>query len=464
MQHTIPMNVNIELLKKYDRPGPRYTSYPTAPYFHEGIGAPKYIEHVTGEGSDKPRQDISLYFHLPFCDTLCYFCGCNMLITHNPNRIEAYIDYVIKEMDMLKVHIGDGRKVGQLHWGGGTPTHLSPDQIRRLGNAIRERFVFSDDAEVSSELDPRELTRDHMKALSEVGFNRCSMGVQDFDPTVQKAVNRIQPESITRQTVDWSRELGFKSINIDLMYGLPYQHVEEFEATIDKILAFSPDRLAVFNYAHLPDMIKHQRVIKDESLPTPEEKLQLLKLSIEKLTGEGYVYIGMDHFAKPDDELTIAMRDKTLYRNFQGYSTRAGLDLFALGMSSISMLPGLYVQNYKKLKEYYREIDEQRLPIMRGYELSDDDILRRDVISQLMCHFELSKDSVERKYSIDFDTYFADALTQLQPLEEDQLVNMDNGIIRVTEEGRLLIRNIAMCFDAYLKKKDTKKPRFSRTV
>ncbi|MBD3226098.1 MAG: oxygen-independent coproporphyrinogen III oxidase [Caldithrix sp.] len=458
------MNVDIDLLKKYDRPGPRYTSYPTAPYFHEGVGSSRYMEHIDEVVQDKASQPISLYFHLPFCDTLCYFCGCNMLITHNPQRIDEYIDYLSREIEMLSRCLNGRRKVAQLHWGGGTPTHLSPDQIRRLGQAISRYFEFTDDAEVSSELDPRELTRDHMQALSDVGFNRCSMGVQDFDPRVQKAVNRIQPEFITRQTVEWARELNFKSINIDLMYGLPNQTRENFADTIQKVVDFKPDRLAVFNYAHLPDMIKHQRVIKDETLPTPDEKLKLLKLSIESLTDKGYVYIGMDHFAKPDDELTIAVKEKTLYRNFQGYSTRAGLDLFALGMSSISMLSGIYVQNYKKLKDYYNRIDDGQLPVMRGYELSADDKLRREVISHLMCHFELDKETINRKYDIDFNEYFAGALNGLLPLQDDGLVKLHDHTIEVTEPGRLLIRNIAMNFDAYLNQKSDHKPRFSRTV
>ncbi len=293
--------VDIGLLKKYDRPGPRYTSYPTAPYFHQGVGAHEFLSHIKQDDSANNAQPLSLYFHLPFCDTLCYFCGCNMTVTRNRQKIEKYIDYLEKEIRLLRPHITSTRKVAQLHWGGGTPTHLSAEQIQRLGNIIHHFFEFSEEAEVSVELDPRELTRQHMEALANIGFNRCSMGVQDFNPQVQKAVNRIQPESITRQAVSWARELGFTSINIDLMYGLPFQNPESFERTIDTILDIDPNRLAVFNYAHLPGMIKHQKLIKDEWLPLPEEKLQLLKLSIEKLTGAGYEYIGMDHFAKPND-------------------------------------------------------------------------------------------------------------------------------------------------------------------
>lgn len=462
--HTEKLEVNIELLKKYDRPGPRYTSYPTAPYFHEEIGPEEFLTHITQSDTNCKGKDISLYIHLPFCDTLCYFCGCNMLITHNPKRIDTYIDYLITEMELLRGTLSGDRKVAQLHWGGGTPTYLSPGQIRRLGEAIHENFAFRQNAEVSVEMDPRELTRDHMVALQESGFNRCSMGVQDFDPVVQKTVNRIQPESITRQAVEWARELGFISVNIDLMYGLPYQSAGKFEDTIERVLDINPDRFAVFNYAHLPDMIKHQRLIKDETIPGPEEKLNLLKMSIEKLTSSGYVYIGMDHFAKPDDELTSAMREGTLYRNFQGYSTRAGLDLFALGMSSISMLSRIYVQNYKKLNPYYEKLDEGKMPVMRGVVLTDDDVLRRRVIMELMCNFRLKKSRIEDDFHIRFDDYFSDALSMLPEFEEDGLVEVGKDEIIITEPGRLLIRNIALNFDAYMQRTSEQKPRFSRTV
>lgn len=464
MSNKYQINVDLELLKKYDQPGPRYTSYPTAPYFHHGVDEQVYRKHIEKDNQLKQNEPISLYFHLPFCDTLCYFCGCNMMVTHNRQKIENYIGYLIKEMELLRPLIGKNRKVMQLHWGGGTPTYLSPDQIRRLGNAIREFFEFEDQAEVSVEIDPRELTRDHMVALKEVGFNRCSMGVQDFNPKVQKAVNRVQPEDITRQTVDWARELGFQSVNIDLMYGLPFQTVDMFEKTLDIILDIDPDRLAVFNYAHLPNMIKHQRLIKDEWLPKPEEKLQLLKLSIEKLTSSGYVYIGMDHFAKPDDELTLAMEEGTLYRNFQGYSTHAGLNLFAIGITSISMLSDLYVQNVKKLDPYYERLENGQLPVFKGVELTEDDILRREVITELMCNFYLDKKKIEQKYDLDFDDYFADALEKLIPMQQDGLIELHEESLKVTTMGRLLIRNIAMQFDYYLAQKEGQKPQFSRTV
>ncbi|WP_457565170.1 oxygen-independent coproporphyrinogen III oxidase [Caldithrix abyssi] len=458
------IHVDIDLLKKYDQPGPRYTSYPTAPYFHEGIGEKDYIRHIQKDDQQKSGEPISLYFHLPFCDTLCYFCGCNMMVTHNRQKIDHYIDYLVKEMELLRPLINDNRKVMQLHWGGGTPTYLTPEQIRRLGQDIRRLFELEEGAEVSVEIDPRELTREHMVALKEAGFNRCSMGVQDFNPKVQKTVNRIQPEDITRQTVDWARELGFQSVNIDLMYGLPFQNAELFKKTLEIILDIDPDRLAVFNYAHLPSIIKHQRLIKDEWLPGPEEKLELLKLSIETLTSSGYVYIGMDHFAKPNDELTIAMNEGTLYRNFQGYSTHAGLNLFAIGITSISMLSDLYVQNVKKLEPYYELLDAGHLPVYKGVELNEDDILRREVITELMCNFRLQKEKIEKKYGVVFDEYFADALQNLAPMQDDGLIELHADHLQVTTMGRLLIRNIAMQFDYYLMKREGNKPQFSRTV
>ena len=458
------IEVDVALLKKYDRPGPRYTSYPTAPYFHEGVDSRVFEKHLKRDDQSLANKDISLYFHLPFCDTLCYFCGCNMMVTRSRDKIENYIDYLEKEMALLKAKLNPDRKIIQMHWGGGTPTHLSPDQIKRLGSLIHKYFNFKDASEVSVEIDPRELTRDHMVALKEIGFNRCSMGVQDFNPEVQQAVNRVQPEDLTRRTIGWAKELGFQSLNLDLMYGLPHQTVASFEETIDSILAMQPDRLAVFNYAHLPQIIKHQKLIQNEWLPSPDIKLQLLKLSIEKLTSNGFIYIGMDHFARPEDELTVAMNNGTLYRNFQGYSTHAGINLLAVGITSISMLSDLYVQNYKTLNEYYNLLDDGEIPVMRGVELNDDDQLRREVITELMCNFRLKKEKIETKYAIKFDNYFEEPLKDLELFEMDGLVKLNDDEIVVTESGRLLVRNIAMNFDAYLKRKEKNKPQFSRTV
>jgi oxygen-independent coproporphyrinogen III oxidase len=457
-------NVDIELLKKYDRPGPRYTSYPPAPAFSKDFGPDDYKDAIIENNRENPTNVLSLYFHIPFCDTLCYFCGCNMLVTHNRATIRKYLEYLKREVEMVCEFLSSGRKVTQLHWGGGTPSYLNPDEIKELGDFINERFEFVDDPEVGVEIDPRGLTYEHMKAFREVGFNRISMGVQDFDPRVQKAVNRIQPEEITRQAIDWARELGFKSINLDLIYGLPFQTVESFEKTLDKVIELSPERLAVFNFAYVPWLKPHQRVIKKEDLPTPDVKLKILKMTIEKLTEAGYVYIGMDHFAKPDDELAIAQREKTLYRNFQGYSTRAGADLYAFGMSAISQFQNIYAQNYKELKDYYSRIDEGKFPTAVGYRMSQDDIIRKHVIMRLMCDMELTKSEVEEKFNIKFDDYFADSIQKLNEFVEDGLVELSGDKIKVSLMGRLVIRNIAMCFDAYIDKMMKEKPIFSRTV
>jgi len=457
-------NVDIELLKKYDRPGPRYTSYPPAPAFSKDFGPDDYKDAIIENNRENPTNVLSLYFHIPFCDTLCYFCGCNMLVTRNRATIRKYLDYLKREVEMVCEFLSSGRKVTQLHWGGGTPSYLNPDEIKELGDFINERFEFVDDPEVGVEIDPRGLTYEHMKAFREVGFNRISMGVQDFDPRVQKAVNRIQPEEITRQAIDWARELGFKSINLDLIYGLPFQTVESFEKTLDKVIELSPERLAVFNFAYVPWLKPHQRVIKKEDLPTPDVKLKILKMTIEKLTEAGYVYIGMDHFAKPDDELAIAQREKTLYRNFQGYSTRAGADLYAFGMSAISQFQNIYAQNYKELKDYYLRIDEGKFPTAVGYRMSQDDIIRKHVIMRLMCDMELTKSEVEEKFNIKFDDYFADSIQKLNEFVEDGLVELSGDKIKVSLMGRLVIRNIAMCFDAYIDKMMKEKPIFSRTV
>ena len=455
--------IDLDLIKKYDKPGPRYTSYPTAPHFNENFTQQDYLDEIIKTNYGEGLPDLSLYYHLPYCDTLCYFCGCNMLITRNRDRVKEYISYVKKEIDMLRTYLLPDRKVSQLHWGGGTPTHLRPDEINELASYIKSSFNFKNESENGCEIDPRELTREHMEALRNNGFNRISMGVQDFDEKVQKAVNRIQPEDITRQTVTWVRELGFNSVNLDLMYGLPFQTLETFSDTVDKIIDISPDRIAVFNYAHVPWMKKHMDLIHLEDLPKPELKLDILKMTIEKLTSSGYVFIGMDHFAKPDDELAIALNEKKLYRNFQGYSTNAGTDLYSMGITAISQLNNIYTQNFKTEKEYYKAIDENLLPVAKGYRLSVDDHLRRDVIMKLMCNFELNMEEIEDKYSIVFSEYFAWGLKNLIQFEEDELVKINDNKITVTEMGKLLIRNIAINFDKYIEnKEDTAK--YSKTI
>ena len=456
-------NIDIDLIKKYDKPGPRYTSYPTAPHFSNKFSYDEYVNSIAKNNREDSNTPLSLYFHIPFCDTLCYFCGCNMIISNNRSRISNYVDYLKKEILLLKNHLSDERLVTQLHWGGGTPTHLSPSEITELLSFINSNFNVDSKIEASCEIDPRELTYEHLKALREGGFNRISMGVQDFTHKVQVAVNRIQPESITRQAVEWIRELEFESINLDLMYGLPHQTLETFSETLEKIIDISPNRIAVFNYAHVPWMKKHMELIKQEDLPTPDVKLQILKHTIETLTKAGYVFIGMDHFAKPDDELAIALSEKKLYRNFQGYSTQAGTDLYALGITSISQFGNIYSQNIKTEKEYFAKVDEGVLPLTKGYLMSDDDVLRRDVIMSLMCDFELSFKYIEEKYDIIFKEYFAKGLIKLKQFEPDNLVIIESDRIQVTEMGRLLIRNIAMSFDAFLED-DKGKVRYSRTV
>ena len=456
-------NIDLNLVKKYDRPGPRYTSYPTAPQFTEAFTEENYLREVERTNKQENAPDLSLYFHIPFCDTLCYFCGCNMVISNNRKRIANYTKYIKKEIDLLKRYIDNNRKVAQIHWGGGTPTHLLPDEIRNLVSYINKNFNFVNNPENGCEIDPRELSYDHLVALKEGGFNRISMGVQDFNKKVQVAVNRIQPEDLTRKVVNWVRKLNFDSINLDLMYGLPFQTVNDFEKTVDALIDISPDRVALFNYAHVPWMKKHMELIKKEDLPTPEEKLQILKMSIEKLTSAGYVFIGMDHFAKPDDELSKALVEKKLYRNFQGYSTNAGTDLYALGISSISQFGNVYAQNYKTEKEYFAAIDENKLPVMKGYEMNQDDIIRKEVIMKIMCDFELSFEEIEKKFNINFEEYFKYALSNFDELIEDKLVTVKDRKIIVAEMGRLLIRNIAMKFDGFLERK-IDKTKYSRTV
>jgi len=455
--------IDLNKFKKYDKPGPRYTSYPTAPQFNEVFTYKDYVNEIIKSNSSKAHPDLSLYFHLPYCDTLCYFCGCNMLIRRNRERINEYINYLKKEIDLLKKYLSPERKVAQHHWGGGTPTHLNPDEITKLTSYINKSFDFKDDSENSCEIDPRELTKAHLEALRSNGFNRISMGVQDFNEKVQKAVNRIQPEDITRQTVEWIRELEFKSINLDLIYGLPFQTVEAFADTVEKIIDISPDRIAVFNYAHVPWMKKHQELIKKEDLPAPEEKLGILKTTIEMLAGAGYEFIGMDHFAKPDDELSVALKEKKLYRNFQGYSTNAGADLYAFGITSISQLNSIYAQNYKTEKDYYKALDDGVVPTTRGYKLSDDDHIRREVIMKIMCDFELNYKSIEDKFNINFKEYFANGLENLKAFESDELVTISENGFKVKDMGRLLIRNIAINFDGYIERKEDK-AKYSRTI
>lgn len=450
------------LLEKYSKAGPRYTSYPTAPYFTESFGEADWLAELQ-QTQDRGR-DLSLYVHIPFCDTLCWYCGCNMVATKKYDKAAHYLDHLFREIDQVAALTSPARKARQFHWGGGTPTYLKPDDIRRLYAHIAGKFTIAPDAEVSCEVDPRELTREHVRALRESGFNRLSLGVQDLDERVQKAVNRVQPESLIREVYGWMREEGFASINLDLMVGLPHQSVETFRPTLDKIIALAPDRLAVFNYAHVPWMKKHQKLLDETALPKLPERMALQQLIMEQLNAAGYVYIGMDHYARPDDELVKARESKTLYRNFQGYTTHKDCDIIAFGASSISQTEEVFVQNVKKLPDYYRLVEAGRLPVERGLRVTREDRLRRDAITRVMCDLELDKAAFGRQWDIDFDQHFADAFDELKDMAADGLVVLTAEKISVTEVGRIFLRNIAMPFDAYLKQAAEQKPRFSRTL
>ena len=453
---------DLELINRYDKSGPRYTSYPTAVQFHEGFGESEYRR--IAEVSNVSGQPLSLYFHIPFCDTVCFYCACNKIATKDRSKAQPYLDRVYKELAMQSALFDDARIVDQLHWGGGTPTFISPAQMRELMAQTRKYFKLHDDdsGEYSIEIDPREVTSDSIKLLRELGFNRMSLGVQDFDPQVQKAVNRIQSEAETMTVLDQARQAGFKSTSIDLIYGLPFQTVERFGKTLDRILAVDPDRLSVFNYAHLPEMFPPQRRIKEDELPSSQQKLDILQMTNERLQQAGYVYIGMDHFAKPGDELAAAQRQGQLYRNFQGYSTHADCDLIGLGVTSIGKVGNSYSQNRRTMDAYYAAIDAGHLPLFRGIELDVDDRLRRDIITELMCNFTLNKHEVAAKYNISFDDYFAAEQSALETLAEDGLITVDEAVIQVQPVGRFLIRNLCMVFDKYLQQ--SQEQRFSKVI
>jgi len=450
------------LLEKYSKPGPRYTSYPTAPYFHTEFTEADWRAELAA--SQNPDRGLSLYFHIPFCDTLCYYCGCNMVATGDYSKAYQYLDYLDKEMAQMSALVDPSRQVRQLHFGGGTPTFLRPQDIRRLMGMIRSHFTIADNAEMGCEVDPRELTREHLAALRETGFNRLSIGVQDLEDRVQKAVNRVQPEGLIKEVYGWARELGFSSINMDLIVGLPHQTVESFARTLDKVAVWSPDRLAVFSYAHVPWMKKHQKLIQEKDLPDFNTRLELQQLINDKLATAGYVNIGLDHFAKPGDEIVKAQNSKTLWRNFQGYTTHKDCDIYAFGASSISQTPDTYVQNEKNVKQYQELVAGGHLPVERGLRLNRDDQIRRDAITKVMCDLELDKAAFSADWGIDFDAYFADALKDLEPLAADGLVQVDSKYVAVSELGRLFLRNIAMCFDGYLKQQGEDAPRYSRTA
>ena len=454
------------LIRRLSQSGPRYTSYPTADRFSESFDYGDYLQAVAAVRNRGGMHPLSLYLHIPFCDTVCYYCACNKIVTKNREKAATYLGYLKREIALQGQLFAGFNQVEQLHLGGGTPTYLSSEQMEDLMTHLRRWFRFAPDAigEYSIEVDPRTVDAARVHALRRQGFNRISLGVQDFDADVQKAVNRIQPEAETRAIIDAARDAGFRSVSIDLIYGLPLQSVTTMAQTLDKVVAASPDRISVYNYAHLPHLFKPQRRIADADLPAPDEKLRMLSLCIERLCGAGYVYVGMDHFARPDDELAVAQGQGRLHRNFQGYSTHADADLVSCGVSAISAVGPTYSQNVKTLDAYYSHLDRNELPITRGIKLTMDDVLRRLIIQTLMCNFELAIASVEQAYPITFAAYFETEMAQLQKLEEDGLLSITPEWISVTPRGRLLIRNICMVFDRYLQTRPADGPRYSRTI
>ncbi|MEJ6475744.1 oxygen-independent coproporphyrinogen III oxidase [Pseudoalteromonas piscicida] len=449
---------NDSLISKYNISGPRYTSYPTALSLESGYSQSDLQAAITGSNS----RTLSLYIHIPFCHQLCYYCGCNKIITRHQSKADVYLDYLAQEI-AAKAPLFKHYTVEQLHLGGGTPTFLTAEQMTRLISMLNNAFTFSNNAQRGIEIDPRSLAPNMMEHLHELGFNRVSFGVQDFNDAVQTAVNRPQQLDEVLAILTEARTLGFKSINMDMIYGLPFQSAESYRQTIEQLIALSPDRVSVFNYAHLPDRFAAQRKLKEADMPSAGEKLEIFKQTLEQMTAAGYQFIGMDHFAKTDDELAIAQNEGHLHRNFQGYTTHGDCDLLGLGVSSISQIGHMILQNEKDLKPYYQALEDKQCAITKGITLSADDEIRAAVIKQLICHFELDKNVFEQRFDINFDEYFAQALTALEPLAADGLVELSNHTIKVTSSGNLFIRIICMCFDAYLQNQ-IKTTRFSRVI
>jgi oxygen-independent coproporphyrinogen-3 oxidase len=449
---------DLALIKKYDRSGPRYTSYPTANNF-SAFTQNDYQDQV--KLSNERQGPISLYCHIPFCNTVCFYCGCNKVVTKDKSKAEPYLDALFKEVDRQGALFDSGRQVEQMHFGGGTPTFLSNDQIIRLSHKLQSVFNFSEQGEYSIEIDPRGVDEETIKALSKARFNRISLGVQDFNNDVQKAVNRIQSFEQTKSVIELARQQGFKSVSIDLIYGLPKQSVETFKTTLIQVNELRPDRISLFNYAHLPELFKPQRRINVLELPSADEKLAIFKYSMDFLLAQGYVYIGMDHFSLPEDPLAIAQKEGHLHRNFQGYATHADCDIVGLGLSSIGQVGDSFSQNEKNIEQYYQRIEAGELPVIKGQLINQDDKIRRAVIMDLICHFELDFFKVERAFDINFQDYFSNSLAQLDDMHADGLLKLDNNSIKVMEKGKLLIRNICMVFDAYLA---STKTQFSKTI
>jgi oxygen-independent coproporphyrinogen-3 oxidase len=455
-----PLPFDSDLVRKYDGFGPRYTSYPTADRFTEAFAPDRLIDALRARS---PLHPLSLYVHIPFCNTICYYCACNKVVTRDHGRSAKYIRYLAKEVALLSALVDPRAPVRQLHLGGGTPTFLSREEMAQLVRLLEGEFAFDDACQRSIEVDPRTVTPDAVESLARLGFNRMSLGVQDFDPDVQRAVNRLQSESDTLDVMRAARTHGFRSLNVDLIYGLPRQTVPGFAVTLDKVIAASPDRIALYSYAHVPHLFKPQRRISDSDLPGPSDKLAILELAIDKLVGSGYVYIGMDHFAKPDDELAAAQREGRLHRNFQGYSTDADCDLLAFGVSAIGKVGATYSQNVRTLDDYYARLDAGTLPCFRGRELTADDLARRDVIQSLMCQFTVEFRAIESAHGLAFGQTFATELTAMERLADDGLVEIGTDRIDVTPRGRLLVRNVAMTFDRYLRE-DRERARYSRVI
>ncbi len=455
-----------ELIRRYDRQGPRYTSYPTAVQFTDRFGVAQYLEHARRTNEAAKPAPLSLYFHIPFCATVCFYCACNKVVTKNQAHTLRYLDSLCLEIERQGRLFETSRKVEQLHWGGGTPTFLNQQQMGRLMDQARRHFSLldNDEGEYSIEIDPRTVDAGRIVFLRELGFNRISLGVQDFDETVQRAVNRIQSEEQTLGIIAAARKSGFLSISLDLIYGLPHQSVASFDTTLNRVIDASPERISVFNYAHLPHLFKTQRQIDENTLPLPEEKLRILHHAIEKLTDAGYIYIGMDHFAKPDDELAIAQRKGKLSRNFQGYATHGECDIVGLGVSAIGRVGSSYSQNERDLEQYQSRIEAGDLAVFRGIELTDDDVLRREVINQLICHFELKTEDFKTRHGFEFWGYFVVEREELTGMQQDGLLSMDDTGIIVLPAGRLLIRNICMVFDKYLNNVADDKLRFSKVI
>ncbi|WP_418178916.1 oxygen-independent coproporphyrinogen III oxidase [Aliarcobacter lanthieri] len=447
---------------KYSKPGPRYTSYPTAPEFSESFTQEDLKEFYKNQSDGRA---LSLYIHMPFCRSACYFCGCNTIFTSKEDKKEKYIEYLKKELNILKNHLNTKRVVTQMHFGGGTPTFFSPSQLKEVIIAIKEIFPnFSSDAEISCEVDPRFFTVEHMNVLKDGGCNRLSFGVQDLDEDVQKTIHRIQPFQLTQNVINIARNAGINSINTDLIYGLPYQTRESFKKTLEQMVTLNTDRFAVFNYAHVPWLMKTMRKFDETTFPTPEVKLEMLKDTIDFFTSNGYKMVGMDHFAKPEDELFKAIEKGELHRNFQGYTTKGGADLIGIGLTSIGNGVDYYAQNFKDLDSWEKVIDNGDLPVFKGYKLSDDDILRQFVIMELMSNFSLNIKRVENEFKINFKDYFNDALLLLKEFEDAELIKINDEKIEVFPTGTMLIRNICMPFDAYLNKIPEDKRRFSKTI